>query len=101
MTAFAIFICISLVIGAAVHYRIRSYVLASAFAAFLSATSFVGIACALQRPGPLIGVAFIFAGIYAFGISLIAGIPVAVWRRRTRPPPPGHCQTCGYNLTGN
>ncbi len=26
---------------------------------------------------------------------------VLFWRDRRRPIPPGHCQTCGYNLTGN
>ena len=33
---------------------------------------------------------------------ILVAIPTAVlcWRDRHRPPP-GHCQRCGYNLTGN
>ena len=26
---------------------------------------------------------------------------ILMLRRRTKPPPSGHCPTCGYNLTGN
>jgi hypothetical protein len=32
---------------------------------------------------------------------LIIAIPTAVLWRRDRRIPPGHCQNCGYNLTGN
>jgi hypothetical protein len=34
---------------------------------------------------------------------LIAAIPTGLlwWRDRRIPSPPGHCQKCGYNLTGN
>ena len=33
-------------------------------------------------------------------INLIAWILYLIFRRMTRPPPPGHCQSCGYNLNG-
>ena len=29
------------------------------------------------------------------------GVPTAILWRRDRRPPKGHCQTCGYDLTGN
>ena len=32
---------------------------------------------------------------------ILTAIPTAILWRRDRRPPPGHCQTCGYNLTGN
>ena len=32
---------------------------------------------------------------------LLVGIPTAIAWRRDRRPPPGHCQICGYDLTGN
>ncbi len=33
---------------------------------------------------------------------VLTAIPTAwLWHRDRPPPPPGHCQSCGYNLTGN
>ena len=32
---------------------------------------------------------------------LVVGLPTAVLCRRDRRIPPGHCQSCGYDLTGN
>jgi len=32
---------------------------------------------------------------------VVVAIPTVVFWYRGRRPPPGHCQTCGYNLTGN
>ncbi len=34
-------------------------------------------------------------------ILMAAAIPTAVLLRRDRPPPMGHCQSCGYSLMGN
>ncbi len=32
---------------------------------------------------------------------LLTTVPTFILWRRDRRPPPGHCQRCGYNLTGN
>lgn len=34
-------------------------------------------------------------------LLLVTAIPTAILYRRDRRHPPGHCQTCGYDLTGN
>jgi hypothetical protein len=34
-------------------------------------------------------------------LFLLASIPTAFLWYRDRRPPKGHCQTCGYDLTGN
>lgn len=34
-------------------------------------------------------------------LSVTAGITGLLWLRPGRRPPPGHCPTCGYDLTGN
>jgi hypothetical protein len=34
-------------------------------------------------------------------LVLAAAPTVILWRRDRHRPPPGHCQKCGYNLTGN
>ena len=33
--------------------------------------------------------------------ALLGGTTLLIFRRDARPIPPGHCQKCGYNLTGN
>ena len=37
--------------------------------------------------------------IWMFIVPVLVPSVLVLWR--TRPPPPGHCQNCGYNLTGN
>jgi len=102
MTGFLVFLSIAILCSIAVHYWIRSYLLASALTGLLSITLFLVAACIVEgKSDALIGVAFIFGGGYAFATALVVGIPFVVWRRRNRPKPRGHCQSCGYNLTGN
>jgi hypothetical protein len=45
---------------------------------------------------------FYQVGVPLWSLLLIIGAPTCfgVWRNRRRIPP-GHCRTCGYNLTGN
>jgi hypothetical protein len=37
----------------------------------------------------------------ALGLVIMAGLTVFLFWRERRRYPPGHCQTCGYNLIGN
>jgi hypothetical protein len=34
-------------------------------------------------------------------LLVVIAVPIAILHRHDRPIPPGHCQHCGYNLTGN
>ena len=40
-------------------------------------------------------------GIPLWAVFLVAVIPSSIGWRRYRRPPPGRCQKCGYDLTGN
>ncbi len=47
---------------------------------------------------------WVFVGSLHVSACLITGVPgvlVAVWVMCRPPYPRGHCQTCGYDLTGN
>ena len=39
-------------------------------------------------------------GLPTWLVLIVIAVPTALLWRRDRRPPPGHCQTCGYNLTG-
>ncbi len=94
-----VFCTITLVISAGAHTKIRDYVVASVVAAPISCALFI-LAAYLQLGylDPFFPIIFMFGSCYALGIAFIVGIPFRLGRRKH---PPGHCQRCGYNLTGN
>ncbi len=58
--------------------------------------------------GTLINGTFVFTTRYCWYVGvpmwlplLVVAVPTVILWRRSRPTPPCHCSTCGYNLTGN
>lgn len=102
MTGFSVLIGICVLIAAITHACIPRYIIASILAAFISITFFLGVAALIMgHVDEFILVMFFAGGFYSLCISLLIGIPVAIFRKRRQPPPPGHCRNCGYDLTGN
>lgn len=55
----------------------------------------------VQRTSVPGGASCWYVGVPLWLPFLAAALPTGVLWHRDRRPPPGHCQACGYNLTGN
>lgn len=94
-----ILVGITVVVSSICHFLITRYVIASMLAALVSIVLFLWVATIrLGHVDSFIAIAFVVGGIYSFGMALVVGIPFLIRRRK---PPLGHCQKCGYDLTGN
>jgi hypothetical protein len=101
LASLIVFIAISIVCATVCHALMRRYARAVATSTLSASVLFLMLARLMDgRTDPFFLVALIFCMIYSSVIGLIIGIPFAVYRKR-HTIPPGHCQTCGYSLTGN
>ena len=97
-----------LAISAVVHYLIKRYILAVLVAFLASWVGLLMVASVLYEQHEVFaGLSLIYSGMFslmfALPVVLIVGIPFFLRRHRRRKLrfPSGHCQTCGYDLTGN
>ena len=98
-TGLVVFCGITIVVSLALHVVIRSRVLAVLISATVSITVFLAIATArMGYLDPFFPIALVYGGFWAGVIAFVVGVVVNHLRGRH---PPGHCQQCGYNLTGN
>lgn len=84
------------------HYYIRRYLPASLVAAAASMGIYaLGVYLIVGQLTPLFQFDCVIFTPYTFAVGILVGVPFAVGRRRNPSYLPGHCQTCGYDLTGN
>jgi hypothetical protein len=55
---------------------------------------------AVERQSPA-HCSMLLVAVPMWAVFLVIAIPSAILWYRDRPPPKGHCQNCGYDLTGN
>ena len=88
-----------IIVSLTMHAVVRRYVLATIVSATVTTIVFQVLAYVhVGYLDPFFPIAVVVGWFYAGAIAGVVGIPFRLARKRR---PPGHCQACGYNLTGN
>ncbi len=98
--------CVATFIAVFCHGVVRSYRVASLWAALIVAllSAFIGLLDIIQHgPTNFMSLCFdsLMLGILGLAIAFLVGILFVLYHRWTKPIPVGCCQSCSYNLTGN
>lgn len=91
--------CIALIVSLLCHWLIKPYFVAVVIAAVLADLLVLTLDTIVEGhvPYPVHFGFLIILGLYTLPIAWVVGIPFRQWRKYK----PGHCLSCGYNLTGN
>ncbi len=100
MTGVFLFFMFAGGIAAGVHAKIQNWQVAAVVSATISTILIQTLLYAdLGHLDKFFLIGLVVSWFYSCVISCLVAIPFQIARRRR--PPPNHCQSCGYNLTGN